>query len=60
LWLVKDSKQHLAFAEPHGLQHEGPGHKKIDFHRVIKDMHVLFMEDQRDTYIASIIQRMAA
>lgn len=38
LWLVKDGKQHLAFVEPHGLQHEGPGHKKIEFHRVIKDI----------------------
>lgn len=96
LWLVKDGRQHLSFIEPHGLQHEGPGHKKIEFHRVIKDiqtrlasanvvlnsfivtptrfgklnwgktikelgdMHVLFMEDQRDTYVASIIKRMAA
>jgi hypothetical protein len=96
LWLVKDGKQHLSFIEPHGLQHEGPSHKKIEFHHVIKDiqtrltgqnvilnsfivtptrygklnwgktiqeledMHVLFMEDQRDTYVASIIRRMAA
>lgn len=96
LWLLKDGKQHLAFVEPHGLQHEGPGHKKIEFHRVIKDiqarlasdnvvlnsfivtptpygklnwgrtiqeledMHVLFMVDQHDTYVTSIIQRMAA
>lgn len=96
LWLVKDGNQHLAFVEPHGLQHEGPGHKKIEFHEVIKDiqarlandnvvlnsfivtptrfgklnwgksigeledMHVLFMEDQRETYVASIIKRMAA
>lgn len=96
LWLVRGGKQHLAFVEPHGLQHEGPGHKKIEFHRVIKDiqarlasdnvvlnsfivtptrfgklnwgktiqeleeMHVLFMEDQRSTYVASIIQRMVA
>lgn len=96
LWLVKDGKQHLAFVEPHGLQHEGPGHKKIEFHRVIKDiqarlasdnvvlnsfivtptrfgklnwgktieeladMHVLFIEDQRGTYVASIIERMEA
>lgn len=96
LWLVKDSRQHLAFVEPHGLQHEGPGHKKIEFHRIIKDiqarlasdnvvlnsfivtptrfgklnwgktieeledMHVLFMEDQRDTYVTAIIQRMIA
>jgi superfamily II DNA or RNA helicase len=36
LWLVKDGRQHLAFVEPHGLQHEGPGHKKIEFHQVIK------------------------
>jgi superfamily II DNA or RNA helicase len=96
LWLVKDGRQHLAFVEPHGLQHEGPGHKKIEFHQVIKgiqarlasenvilnsfivtptrfgklnwgktieeleDIHVLFMEDQRDSYVASIIRRMAA
>jgi hypothetical protein len=38
LWLVKGGKQHLAFVEPHGLQHEGPGHKKIEFHRVIKEI----------------------
>lgn len=94
LWLVKGGRQHLAFVEPHGLQHEGPGHKKIEFYQVIKDiqarlatenvvlnsfivtptrfgklnwgktineledMHVLFMEDQRDTYINSIVDRM--
>jgi len=93
--LVKDGRQHLAFVEPHGLQHEGPGHKKIEFHHVIKciqtrlarenvilnsfivtptrfgklnwgktiheleDMHVLFTEDQRADYVASIINRMA-
>ncbi|MAJ64582.1 MAG: restriction endonuclease subunit R [Micavibrio sp. TMED2] len=96
LWLVKDGSQHLAFVEPHGLQHEGPGHKKIEFHQVIKgiqarlvsenvilnsfivtptrfgrlnwgktiqeleDMHVFFMEDSQATYVASIIDRMAA
>jgi hypothetical protein len=95
LWLVKDGVQHLSFIEPHGLQHEGPGHKKIEFHRVIKDIqqrlssegvvlnsfivtptrygklnwgktieelediHVLFMEDQRETYVNSIIRRMS-
>lgn len=26
----------------------------------LEDMHVLFMEDQRDTYLASIVRRMAA
>ena len=96
LWLVKEGRQHLAFVEPHGLQHEGPSHKKIEFHQVIKgiqarlasenvvlnsfivtpsrfaklnwgktiqeleDMNVLFMEDQRDTFIESIIRRMVA
>jgi hypothetical protein len=94
LWLVKDGKQHLSFVEPHGLQHEGPGHKKIEFHRVIKDiqtrlasddvvlnsfivtptrfgklnwgktiqeledMHVLFMDDQRDDYVSKIVSKM--
>jgi len=38
LWLVKGGRQHLAFVEPHGLQHEGPGHKKIEFHKVIKEI----------------------
>ena len=96
LWLVAEGRQHLAFVEPHGLQHEGPGHKKVEFHQVIKDiqarlasenvilnsfivtptrfgklnwgktiheledMHVLFMEDQKDTYIGSILNRMSA
>ena len=36
LWQVKDGVQYLSFVEPHGLQHEGPGHKKIEFHRTIK------------------------
>ena len=94
LWQVKDGKQHLSFIEPHGLQHEGPGHKKIEFHQVIKgieerlgdkdvilssyivtptrfgnlnwgksmdeleDMNVLFMNDQPDTYVAKIANRM--
>ena len=36
LWQIQDNKQCLSFIEPHGLQHEGPGHRKIEFHRVIK------------------------
>lgn len=36
LWQVKGGVQYLSFVEPHGLQHEGPGHKKIEFHRTIK------------------------
>ena len=38
LWQVKDGIQYLSFIEPHGLQHEGPGHRKIEFHQVIKDI----------------------
>ena len=93
-WQVKDGKQYLSFIEPHGLQHEGPGHKKIEFYQVIKniekrlgdknvilnsfivtptrfgklnwgktiseleEMHVLFMNDQPDTYIKKISERM--
>ena len=38
LWLVGGKKQSLAFIEPHGLQHEGPGHKKIAFHQIIKEI----------------------
>ena len=29
LWRVEGDNQYLAFIEPHGLLHEGPGHKKI-------------------------------
>lgn len=96
LWQVKGDEQKIAFVEPHGLQHEGPGHKKIQFHIIIKeiqnrlagenvilnsfivtptrygklnwgksmdeltDMNVLFMEDQKDSYIHEIITRMTA
>ncbi len=38
LWQVQDGKQKIAFIEPHGLQHEGPGHKKIQFHEIIKEI----------------------
>ena len=38
LWKVEKDMQKIAFIEPHGLQHEGPGHKKIEFHSIIKDI----------------------
>ena len=38
LWQLRDDRQYLSFIEPHGLQHEGPGHKKIAFHKVIKNI----------------------
>ena len=38
LWQIKDGIQYLSFVEPHGLQHEGPSHKKIEFHKVIKNI----------------------
>lgn len=38
LWKVKNETQYIAFIEPHGLLHEGPGHKKIEFHRTIKNI----------------------
>lgn len=96
LWQLSGRKQKIAFIEPHGLQHEGPGHKKIQFHTIIKDiehrladpdvvlnsfivtptrfaklnwgksmdeltnMNVLFMEDQKATYVHEIISKMAA
>ncbi len=96
LWQVNGDTQKIAFIEPHGLQHEGPGHKKIQFHTIIKeiekrlgdtkvtlnsfivtptrfaklnwgksmdelaDMNVLFMEDQKNSYVHEIIERMVA
>ena len=38
LWYVKGDKQIISFIEPHGLQHEGPAHKKIQFHQTIKEI----------------------
>ena len=38
LWQIKDGKEYLAFIEPHGLQHEGRGIKKIEFHKIIKEI----------------------
>lgn len=38
LWKVKGDTQYIAFIEPHGLLHEGPGHKKIEFHKTIKNI----------------------
>ena len=94
LWKIKGNTQYIAFIEPHGLLHQGPGDKKIEFHKTIKNIqnrlsseniclnsfivtptkfaklqweldlkdfqkkHVLFMQDQRDDYIESIISEM--
>ncbi len=96
LWQLNGKQQKIAFIEPHGLQYEGPGHKKIQFHTIIKEierrladpdvilnsfivtptrfaklnwgksmddltnMNVLFMEDQKATYVHEIISKMAA
>lgn len=38
LWLVCNGMQHLAFIEPHGLRHEGIGSKKVEFHKIVKDI----------------------
>ena len=38
LWKIKGETQYIAFIEPHGLLHEGPGHKKIEFHKTIKNI----------------------
>ncbi|MGI9256079.1 MAG: DEAD/DEAH box helicase family protein [Salinispira sp.] len=36
LWKVKEDFQYIAFIDPHGLIHAGPGDKKIEFHKRIK------------------------
>ncbi|GJM17639.1 MAG: type III restriction endonuclease subunit R [Thermodesulfobacteriota bacterium] len=46
LWQVKDKNQYLAFIEPHGLLHEGPGTKKIKFHKVIKEIEERMVDDK--------------
>ncbi len=38
LWQLNGNKQKIAFIEPHGLQYEGPGHMKIQFHTIIKEI----------------------
>ena len=45
-WQVRDNKQYLSFIEPHGLQHEGPGHKKIEFHKIIKDIQTRLADNE--------------
>ena len=45
LWLVTGKHQSLSFIEPHGLQHEGPGHKKIKFAETIKDIETRLKQD---------------
>lgn len=38
LWIVRGTRQYVAFVEPHGLIHEGPASQKILFHRTIKEI----------------------
>ena len=38
LWKIKNEKQYIAFIDPHGLIHEGPASKKIEFHKTIKNI----------------------
>ena len=97
LWLVQGDRQHLAFIEPHGLQHESRGSPKVEFHKVIKeiearladpkislssfilsptntmalqdwklskeefhDQNVYFLNEDQETYVAKILEKMAA
>jgi hypothetical protein len=38
LWILTGERQYITFAEPHGLLHEGPGSKKVQFHKKIKEV----------------------
>ncbi len=38
MWLLADGKQYVTFIEPHGLQMEGPGSKKVGFYQKIKEI----------------------
>lgn len=38
LWRLHEGKQRIVFVDPHGLQHEGQGSEKIDFHQRIKQI----------------------
>lgn len=38
LWVKADSKQHIVFIDPKGLQHIGIHHQKIQFHKTIKEI----------------------
>lgn len=39
LWILKDGKQYVTFAEPHGLMHgSGPGDEKVLFSKTIKEI----------------------
>ncbi|MDD4648560.1 MAG: DEAD/DEAH box helicase family protein [Desulfoplanes sp.] len=38
LWVLTDDQQYIVFVEPHGLIHEGPGSRKVQFYHQIKDI----------------------
>ncbi|MEI6335492.1 MAG: DEAD/DEAH box helicase family protein [Methylococcaceae bacterium] len=38
LWAVTGEKQVVAFIEPHGISHEAQDNKKVQFHKVIKEI----------------------
>jgi len=38
MWVLEGGKQYVSFIEPHGLLHEGPASKKIQFHKKIKEI----------------------
>ena len=61
LWLVNGDVQHLAFIEPHGLQHEGPGSPKVRFHKTIKDIEKRLADPKitLDSFILSPTNRSA-
>lgn len=96
LWAVMGRRQHIAFVDPKGLVHMGPGNPKVRLRERIKeiesrlgdpdvrldsftlsvtesgtvkaqwgmtkaemaDRHVLFMKEDRDTYIGEMLRRM--
>ena len=53
LWILTEDKQYITFAEPHGLLHEGPGSKKVQFHKKIKEVETRL--NDRDVVLNSFI-----
>lgn len=55
LWIVRGAQQYVAFIEPHGLIHEGPGSQKILFHQTIKGIEQRVQRSGKKVMLESFI-----
>ncbi len=51
LWVLRDSKQFVAFVEPHGLRNESPHKPKMQFYATIKEIEQRVNQDRTQKII---------